>query len=122
MLLEMASVEDEALSEASPGSGDPWLGRRRLRQNDRERECAGLLGYLSGDHILRTTSLLQWLLPGHRPAGTGELGNPGVSAVNSGRRKPSVCTKRGCLVSSLRSLTLSGLHGLDGRLGLTRPI
>lgn len=105
VLLEMASVEDEALSEASPGTGDPWGGRCGLRQHDRERECGGLLQYLYGDHILRTTSLLQWLLLGHPPVGTGELGNPGVSAVNSGRGKPSVRTKRGCLMTYLRSLT-----------------
>lgn len=37
MLLEMASVEDEALSEASPGTGDPRLGRHGLRQKTTER-------------------------------------------------------------------------------------
>lgn len=38
MLLEMASVEGEALSEASPGTGEPQLRRHNLNQNYRHRE------------------------------------------------------------------------------------
>ena len=48
MLLEMASVEDEALSEASPGTGDPWLGRRGLRQHDREGNVQGFWNIYMG--------------------------------------------------------------------------
>lgn len=95
MLLEMASAEGEALSEASPSTGEPRLGRHSFSQNCRRREMCRASGMcIRGPHPQDHVSCSDFSQTTHQ-WGLESWEIPGVSTVSSGRRKPSVCAQGG---------------------------